>query len=144
MNQKIDNFCNELRTKINDTDKRLKDVTARAKNASQKAIDEAQAHLDWLESKAKGQQARVEAAKAKVKAWAQEKKAITSAKIAEWKSQRQVKKLTDRADGAESYAVAAFDVAPRSTKPKGLPLKPSWREWTRTLSRHQLRPGSSE
>jgi hypothetical protein len=86
-------------------------LKASAKNASQKAKDEAKAHLDWLENKAKEQQARVEASKAKVKAWAQEKKTITSEKIAEWKSQRQVKKLADRADGAESYAVAAIDVA---------------------------------
>ena len=42
---------------------------------------------------------------------AEEKKTITSEKIAEWKAQRQVKKLADRADGAEDYAGAAIDVA---------------------------------
>jgi hypothetical protein len=111
MNQKIDNFCNELRSKLNDADKRLKDLRASAKNKTQQAKNGANAHLEWLDNKAKEQQARVDASKAKVKAWAQEKKTITTEKIAEWKAQRQVKKLVDRADGAEDYAGAAIDVA---------------------------------
>jgi hypothetical protein len=111
MNQKIDNFCNELRSKLNDADKRLKDLRASAKNKTQQAKNEAKAHLEWLDNKAKEQQARVDVSKAKIKAWAQEKKTITSEKIAEWKAQRQVKKLVDRADGAEDYAVAAIDFA---------------------------------
>ena len=111
MNQKIDNFCDVLRTKINDAEKRLKDLKTSAKNAGPKAMDEAKAHLEWLENKAKEQRARVEGSEAKVKAWAQEKKTITSDKIAEWKAQRQVKKLVDRADGAASYAAASMQVA---------------------------------
>jgi AraC-like DNA-binding protein/ElaB/YqjD/DUF883 family membrane-anchored ribosome-binding protein len=59
MNQKIEHFCDELRTKINDVDKRLKDLKANAKNAGQKAKDEAKAHLEWLENKAKEQRGRV-------------------------------------------------------------------------------------
>jgi uncharacterized phage infection (PIP) family protein YhgE len=111
MNQTIDNFCNQLRSKINDADKRLKDLKASADHASQKAKDEAMAQLDRLENSAKEQQARIEASKAKIKDWVQEKKTMTDDKIAEWKSQRQVKKLADRADDAESYASAAIEIA---------------------------------
>ena len=46
-----------------------------------------------------------------MKVWADGKKAITANKIAEWKAQRQVRKLNDRADDAESYAVAAMQIA---------------------------------
>lgn len=46
-----------------------------------------------------------------MKDWAQQKKTNTSEKITEWRSQRQVKTLTDRADGAETYADAAIEVA---------------------------------
>ncbi len=46
-----------------------------------------------------------------MKAWAQQKKTMTADKIAEWKAQWQVKKLNDRADDAESYAVATMQVA---------------------------------
>jgi len=37
--------------------------------------------------------------------------AVTADKIAQWKSERQVRKLNDRADDAESYAVAVMQVA---------------------------------
>jgi hypothetical protein len=111
MSEMFDKFCSDLRTKINDADKRLKDLKASAKNAGQKAKDNAKAHLAMLESKAKEQQAKIDASEAKVKAWADEKKTITADKIAEWKAERQVRKLNDRADGAESYAVATMQVA---------------------------------
>jgi hypothetical protein len=111
MSETFDKFCSDVRTKINDADKRLKDLRASARNAGQKAKDDAKAHLATLENKAKDQQAEVEASKAKVKAWADGKKAITAEKIVEWKAQRQVRKLSDRADDAESYAVAAMQIA---------------------------------
>jgi hypothetical protein len=111
MNQTIDNFSNELRTKINEADKRLKDLKASAENMSQKAKDDAKAQLDRLENRAEEQRAQIEASKQKIKDWVQQKKTITSDKIAEWKSQRQVKKLADRADDTESYADAAIEIA---------------------------------
>ena len=36
MSEKFDNFCSELRTKINDADKRIKDLKANAVGASEK------------------------------------------------------------------------------------------------------------
>ena len=104
-------FCNDLRAKIDEADKGLKGLKASAKNAGQKAKDDAKAQLIQLENKAKVQQAQIKASEAKAKAWIEEKKAVTSDKIAEWKSQRQVKKLADYADSAESYANVARDIA---------------------------------
>ena len=89
----------------------LKGLQASAKNAGQKARDDTKAHLAALEDKAKEQQAKIDESKAQVKAWAQQKKTMTADKIAEWKAQWQVKKLNDRADDAESYAVATMQVA---------------------------------
>ncbi|MGO9268348.1 MAG: hypothetical protein ACLQBA_26260 [Candidatus Binataceae bacterium] len=104
-------FCNELRVKIDEADKHLKDLKASAKNAGQKAKDDAKAHLIELENKAKAQQAQIKASEAKAKAWIEEKKTVTSEKIAEWKAQRQVKKLADYADSAGGYASVARDIA---------------------------------
>ncbi len=104
-------FCNELRVKIDEADKHLKDLKASAKNAGQKAKDDAKAHLIELENKAKAQQAQIKASEAKAKAWIEEKKTVTSEKIAEWKAQRQVKKLADYADSAGGYAHVARDIA---------------------------------
>ncbi len=111
MSETFDKFCSDVRTKINDADKRLKGLRASARSAGQKAKDDAKAHLAALETKAKEDQAKLEASEAKVKAWALQKKAITADKIAEWKAERQVRKLNDRADDAESYAVAAMQIA---------------------------------
>src|ERR1700693_2171456 len=92
MSEKFNNFCSELRTKINDADKRIKDLKANAVGASEKAKIEAKAQLAALENKAKEQKARTAAAEAKVKTWVEEKKTMTHDKIAEWKEQRDVKR----------------------------------------------------
>jgi exonuclease VII large subunit len=111
MSEKFDNFCSELRTKINDADKRIKDLKANAVGASEKAKVEAKAQLAALENKAKEQKARTAAAEAKVKTWVEEKKTMTHDKIAQWKEQRDVKRLANRADLSEHYAITAMEIA---------------------------------
>jgi membrane protein involved in colicin uptake len=111
MSEKFDNFCNELRTKINDADKRIKDLKASAAGASEKAKLEAKAQLAALDNKAKEQKARTMAAEAKMKSWVEEKKTMTQDTIAHWKQQRDAKRLAARADLSEHYAVAAMEIA---------------------------------
>jgi uncharacterized phage infection (PIP) family protein YhgE len=111
MNEKIESFTKELRTKLDGVDKRLKDLTANAKGATEKAKAEAKAQLAALESRAKEQHARVQSAEEETKAWLQEKKTATSEKIAAWKAQRDVKKLAGHADSTEHYAVASMRLA---------------------------------
>jgi hypothetical protein len=55
--------------------------------------------------------AKVTAAEADVKKWMEERKASTDAKIAEWKTKREVAHLKSRADNAETYAAAAAVIA---------------------------------
>jgi membrane protein involved in colicin uptake len=111
MSEKFSNFCGELRTKINDADKRIKDLKANAGVASEKAKVEARAQLAALENKAKEQKARTVATEAKVKAWVEEKKTMTHDKIAQWKEQGDAKRLAARADLSENYAVTAMEIA---------------------------------
>jgi hypothetical protein len=111
MNGKIESFSKELRAKLDGVDKRLKDLTASAKGATEKAKVEAKAQLAALESRAKEQHAKVEAAAAKTKAWVEEKKTVTSEKVAAWKAQRDVKKLAAHADNTEQYAMASMRLA---------------------------------
>jgi hypothetical protein len=111
MNEKIESFSKELRTKLDGVDKRLKDLTASVKGATEKAKIEAKAQLAALESRAKEQHAKVQSTEAKTKAWLEEKKTATSEKIAAWKAQRDVKKLAAHADGTEQYAVASMRLA---------------------------------
>jgi hypothetical protein len=111
VSEKFNNFCGELRTKINDADKRIKDLKTNAVDASEKAKVEAKAQLAALENKAKEQKASTAAAEAKVRAWVEEKKTMTHDKIAEWKEQRDAKRLDSRADLSEHYAITAMEIA---------------------------------
>src|ERR1700730_15729287 len=111
MSEKFNNFCSELRTKINDADKRIKDLKANALGAGEKAKVEAKAQLAALENRAKEQKARTAAAEAKVKTWIEGKKTMTHDKIAEWKQQRDVKRLESHADLSKHYAVTAMEIA---------------------------------
>jgi membrane protein involved in colicin uptake len=111
MSEKFNNFCSELRTRINDADRRIKDLKASALGASEKARVEARAQLAALENKAKEQKARTAAAEAKAKAWVEEKKTMTHDKIAQWKEQRDGKRLVARADLSEHYATTAMEIA---------------------------------
>jgi hypothetical protein len=107
----IDNFRNQLRTKVEDADKRLRDLETKVKASGEKAEDDAKAQLSSLETKVKAQQAKVQASETSMKTWVEEKKKVTSNKIAEWKAQRRVKELVEHANIAEDYAAAATEVA---------------------------------
>ena len=111
MNEKIDSFCKELRTKLDGVEKRIKDLNASAKGATEKAKVEAKAQLAALENRAKDQRAKVQAAEAKAKAWVEEKKSTTHEKIAAWKAQHDARKLAAHAAGAENYAVVSTELA---------------------------------
>ena len=53
----------------------------------------------------------MEAAAAKVKAWVDGRQATLEASSDGWKENRQLPELNERADDAEAYAVAAFELA---------------------------------
>ena len=111
MSEQVDNFRQQLRTKIDDADKRLKGLEANVKASGEKAKSDAKAYVASLDSQMKAQQAKLQAAQANMKAWIQEKQKITSDKIAEWKAQVQVTELTRYADLSEQYAASATQVA---------------------------------
>jgi hypothetical protein len=111
VSEHIGNFCDQLRTKLDAADKRLKDMQMGLRGAGDKAKNDAKAHLASLENKVKQQKATVQAQESSMKAWLQEKKTITNDKVAEWKAQRQVKKLASRADSAETYAAFVIQIA---------------------------------
>jgi hypothetical protein len=69
MNEKIDNFCKELCTKLDGVDARIKDLKAFAKQATEKAKVEARAQLTALENRAKDQREKIQSAEAKTNAW---------------------------------------------------------------------------
>ena len=140
MSEKFDNFCSELRTKINDADKRIKDLKANAVGASEKTKVEAKAQLAALENKAKEQKARTAAAEVKAKAWVEEKKTMTHDRIAQWKEQRDVKRMEFAPIFQSTTPLLRWKLPLlRSTRLKGRPSKPSLPVSMPTASRRQLR-----
>jgi hypothetical protein len=111
VSEQVDNFRQQLRTRIDDADKRLKGLETNVKASGEKAKSDAKAYVASLDSQMKAQQAKLQAAQANMKAWIQEKEKITGDKIAEWKAQMQVTELTRYADLSEQYAASATQVA---------------------------------
>ena len=111
MSEKLDNVRSDLRSKLNEADKHLKDIEANAKSANEKAKAQLQAQLKSVENKVNDAKSRVAAADAKMKSWIDEKKEMTQDAIAQWKAQRNAKKLGSRADRSEDYAVVATQYA---------------------------------
>jgi hypothetical protein len=111
MGQRIDQFCEDLRQKLTMTDRGLDGLKAKIQGKATHVEQDVQSHLDRVHKRIEQGRAKVSAAQADMKNWAEQRKAVTSDKIAEWKSKWETGKLRSRADNAERYAAAAIDVA---------------------------------
>jgi hypothetical protein len=110
MSQRIDQFCENLRQKLTMTDSGLEGLKNKIGTKAGHVEQDVQNHLDRVHTRIEQGRAKLTTAQADMKSWAEERKAITSAKIAEWKAKRDLDKLRRRADSAERYAAAAIDV----------------------------------
>jgi len=111
MGQRIDQFCENLRQKLAMTDSGLDGLKAKIDGKVARVEQDVQSHLDRVRKRIEQGRIKLSAAQADMKNWAEERKAATSDKIAEWKTKREVGKLQGRADHAERYAAAVVDVA---------------------------------
>ena len=104
MSEKIDQFCNNLRERLNEVDKRVNSFKANVESANAKAKADIHAQLDKIKADFEARKHKAEEAHKRLQANLEEKKHETEAKIEEWKHQREVKKLERRAQRAEDYA----------------------------------------
>ena len=111
MGQRIDQFCENLRQKLTMTDSGLEGLKTKIDAKKANVEQDVQSHLDRVRNRIEQNQAKLAAAQTNMKNWADERKATTSAQIADWKTKRDVAKLQSRAGKAEDYAAAAIDVA---------------------------------
>jgi hypothetical protein len=111
MGQRIDQFCEQLRTKLTQIDTGLQNLKGKIDSKARTADQDAQAHLDKVKNRIAQDQTKVTAAQAKMKDWVQARNVETHAKIAEWKNKRETSKLQNRADRADQFAAAAIVVA---------------------------------
>ena len=111
MSEHIARLCDQLRIKLHGIDRRLEALKVNSMATSETAQHAVESQLDQVEQRIYDKRVAVEAANARVKAWLEGKKAEFDAHRADWKEQRKVHLLNTRADDAEAYAVAVFDLA---------------------------------
>ncbi len=111
MSEHIDRLCGDLRIKLHGIDRRLEALKGNAMATSEKSQHAVENQLDRVEQRIFDNRNVVEAANARVKAWLDGRKDAFNGNRAGWKQNRQVHLLNGRADDAEAYAVAVFDLA---------------------------------
>jgi hypothetical protein len=111
MSEKIGRLCDQLRIKLHGIDRRLEALKANGMATFEKSQYAIESHLDRVEQRIYDNRRTVEAANVRVKAWMEGKKAGFDADRGAWIQNRQVHLLDNRADDAEAYAVAAFELA---------------------------------
>jgi hypothetical protein len=111
MSEHIDRLCGDLRIKLHGIDRRLEALKGNAMATSEKSQHAVESQLDRVEQRIFDNRNVAEAANACVKAWLDGRKDAFNGNRAGWKQNRQVHLLNSRADDAEAYAVAVFDLA---------------------------------
>jgi hypothetical protein len=111
MSEHIDRLCGDLRIKLHGIDRRLEALKGNAMATSEKSQHAVESQLDRVEQRIYDNRITVEAANARVKAWFDGKKEGFDGNRASWKENRQFHLLNSRADDAEAYAAAVFDLA---------------------------------
>jgi|SRR5271165_2123684 len=111
MSVQVDKFCDDLREKLNSIEARITALKADADGKAHESKEAVKALLNSVQKRVDAHRAAIDGAKAKVDAWASEKKANFDGIVGEWKKKGDAKLLGTRAELAETYAVAMFDLA---------------------------------
>lgn len=111
MSEKIDRLCDQLRIKLHGIDRRLEALKSNAMTTAEKSQHAVEGQMDRVEQRIYDRRFAVEAANARIKAWIEGKRADFDANLGAWKHDRQVHQLNARADDAEAYALAVFELA---------------------------------
>jgi len=111
MAEHIDQFCENLRVKLNSIDNNMTALKTRVESDLQAAEQDARNRLDNVKKRIRQERPKVAAAQANIKKWLEEAKATTDKKIAEWKANNEKARLQSWAELAEGYAAAAAAVA---------------------------------
>ena len=111
MNERIDQFCENLRVKLTSIDDDMRALKAKIDSKERSVEQDVQFRLDSVKKRIGRDRTKLETAQADIKKWAEERKGTTDEKIAEWKAKLEKAKLIGRAEAAERYAAGAAVVA---------------------------------
>ena len=111
MTERIDRLCDQLRIKLHGMDRRLEALKANGSDVSDKTQHKIESQTDSVQQRIFGRRRTVEAANARVTAWIEDKRPGFEAKAAGWRRAHSFLELNTRADDAETYALAVFELA---------------------------------
>jgi hypothetical protein len=111
MSERMGRLCDELRIKLHSIDRRLEALKSNGVAAFEKSQDLLESQLDRVEQRIYDNRVTVEAANIRVKTWLAEKRAGSIADRVLWKERHKTHLLEVRADEAETYAIAVFELA---------------------------------
>jgi hypothetical protein len=107
----IGRLCDQLRLKLHGMDRRLEAMKGHGSDLSDISQARIESQMDSIQQRIFERRRAVEAANARVTAWIEDKRPSFDAKAAEWRETRSYLQLNRRADDAETYALAVFDLA---------------------------------
>ena len=110
MSEHIARLCDQLRIKLHGIDRRLEALKVNSMATSETAQHAVESQLDQVEQRIYDKRVAVEAANAQVKAWLEGRRPGSMPTARTGRSSK-VHLLNTRADDAEAYAVAVFDLA---------------------------------
>jgi hypothetical protein len=110
LSKSIDTICDRLRIQLHGIDRRLESLKGNDMATSEKSRRKIESQADAVQQRIFDRRRAVENANANVNTWMKSKRAGFDAEVDRWKERRQVHQLNSRADDAEEYAVAAFEL----------------------------------
>jgi hypothetical protein len=110
MTEHIGRLCDELRIKLHSIDRRLEALKRNGSDLSDKSQHYIESQMDSVQQRIFERRRAVEVANARVTAWIEEKRPSFDAKVVAWREEKSFLELNTRADDAETYALAVFDL----------------------------------
>jgi hypothetical protein len=111
MSERMSRLCDELRIKLHGIDRRLEALKSNGVATFDHSQEVLESRLDRVEQRIYDNRVTVEAANIRVKAWLTEKKAGSVAGAPLWTERHKAHLMEVRADDAETYAIAVFELA---------------------------------
>jgi len=111
MSEQISRLCDELRIKLHGMDRRLEAIKSNGQGTFDRSQAMIEGQLDRVEQRIYDNRASVKEANLRVETWLTGRKARVSGGQALWEERLGDVLLRSRADDAEAYAVAVFDLA---------------------------------
>jgi hypothetical protein len=145
MSERIGRLCDELRIKLHGMDRRLEALKSNGMATFDQSQDVLESQLDRVEQRIYDNRVTVEAANIRVKTWLAEKRAGSAAGEALWTDRHETHLLEARADDAEAYAIAVFELAAAAADEAALAVLQALlaRNDADAAARSEIEPGTS-